>query len=89
MKIALVQQHADESRDINISRGLKALEEAAGEGARLVAYPELAFTRFLPQRPATVEALEMAETIPGPTTEIFARKARELGVGGELLCSVY
>ena len=80
MKIALVQQHAEESRDINITRGLKALEEAAEEGARLVAYPELAFTQFLPQRPATLEALEMAETIPGPTTELFARKARELGV---------
>jgi len=43
MKIALIQQHATRNREDNIVRGIKALEEAASQGAQLVAYPELAF----------------------------------------------
>jgi len=53
---------------------------AAANGANLVAYPELAFDTFLPQHRATREALDMAEPIPGPITEAFSAKARELGV---------
>ena len=78
--MALVQQHADCDREDNLARGAAALEEAAGRGARLVAYPELAFSRFLPQVPATDEALAQAEPVPGPTTERFCALAKKLGV---------
>ncbi len=80
MKIALIQQHAAPDRADNIARGLKAMEVAAANGAKLVAYPELAFDLFLPQHRATPGALDMAESIPGPITEAFSAKARELGV---------
>ena len=80
MKIALVQQHATRDREDNVRRGLAALEAAAGAGAALVAYAELAFEYFLPQHPATPETLAIAEPVPGPTTEVFMEKARELGV---------
>jgi len=80
LKIALVQQHASYDREDNLRRGAAAFREAAGEGAGLVAFAELAFLRFLPQRPATAEALSQAEPIPGPTTELFSRLAREHGV---------
>jgi len=78
MKIALVQQYSTKNKQDNIARGLEALEKAASVGAELVAYAELAFNFFLPQYPATAEALELAEPIPGPTTELFSRKAKEL-----------
>jgi N-carbamoylputrescine amidase len=80
MKIALVQQHAGPDKAANVNRGLTALEEAARRGASLVAYAELAFEPFHPQRPASPDFLALAEPIPGPTTEAFARKAKELGV---------
>jgi N-carbamoylputrescine amidase len=80
VKIALVQQHATKNKQDNIARGLKALDEAASVGAELVAYPELAFSFFLPQYPATPETLKLAEPIPGPTTKLFCRKAKELGM---------
>lgn len=80
MKIALVQQHATEDKQENIARGLRALETAAAAGARLIAYAELAFTRFLPQHPARGDALALAEPVPGPTTGLFSKKAGELGV---------
>ena len=80
MKMALVQQFATKNRADNVRRGLAALETAAAAGANLVAYAELAFDDFFPQRPAMGDALASAETVPGPTTDAFARRARELGV---------
>ena len=80
MRIALVQCSAGADGLENLRRGLESLEGAAREGAELVCFPELAFTRFLPQEPATGDVRSLAEPVPGPTTEAFARKARELGV---------
>jgi N-carbamoylputrescine amidase len=56
------------------------METAARAGATLVAFAELAFERFHPQRPASAEPWHLAETVPGPLTDAFSRKARELGV---------
>jgi N-carbamoylputrescine amidase len=80
MKIALVQQAASEDREHNRQRGLKAVRDAAGQGAQVVCFAELAFDRFWPQVPATPERRAFAEAIPGPTTEAFAAVAAELGV---------
>jgi predicted amidohydrolase len=76
----LVQQHATPDKQANVAAGLAALERAARDGAEVVAFAELAFERFHPQRPASGDPLALAEAIPGPTTERFSRKARELGV---------
>ena len=80
MKMALIQQHATRKREYNLTRGVKALEEAASQGARLIAYPELSFDFFLPQYPCTTECLDFAEPIPGPTTKLFSQKAKDLQV---------
>ncbi len=80
MKIALVQQHSTADRCENLARGIEAFREAARQGVDLVAFAELAFLRFLPQRPATPEALAAAEPIPGPTTETFVKLCREHGI---------
>jgi N-carbamoylputrescine amidase len=80
VKIALVQQSADADKEQNVSRGLAALERAARAGAGLVAFAELAFERFYPQRPATGNPHDLAEPVPGPTSDRFARAAREFGV---------
>ena len=80
MKIALIQQRAEPDKARNVARGLAALEAAARDGAAVVAFAELAFERFHPQRPASGDPLTLAETIPGPITDAFCRKARELGV---------
>ena len=80
MKIALVQQHATHDPEDNRERGRRAFLEAAGHGARLVAFAELAFSRFYPQVPAGPEILLRAEPVPGPTTELFSALAKEAGV---------
>jgi N-carbamoylputrescine amidase len=80
LRIALVQQHAGRDKAANVERGLDALGRAAAAGARLVAFAELAFEPFYPQRPAEAGVAALAEPIPGPTTEAFAARAAELGV---------
>ncbi len=77
MRIALVQQHATADRDANIERGLRAVDRAAAAGANLVCFAELAFEPFYPQRPATAGSQRLAQTVPGPTTDAFADKAKE------------
>ncbi len=77
MRIALVQQHATSDPDENRARGRTAFLEAAKSGAGLVAFAELAFTRFYPRVPATATSPLLAEAIPGPTTDMYSVLARE------------
>ncbi len=80
MKMALIQQRASGDVDDNLGRGVAAFREAARAGANLIAYAELAFLPFLPEYPATPESLSKAESIPGKTTEIFTKLARDHSV---------
>ena len=80
MKIALVQHKASEDRDANRRRGLIAVEKAAENGAQIICFAELGFDPFYPQEIATQGTLDLAEEIPGPTTEEFASRAADLGV---------
>jgi beta-ureidopropionase len=80
MRIALVQQRATQDKQANRIRGLEALTTAARAGAQVVCFAELAFEPFYPQRPASGSVVHLAELVPGPTTEAFAARAKELGV---------
>jgi predicted amidohydrolase len=80
MRIALIQQHATPDKAGNVARGLRAFETAARAGAAVVAFAELAFEPFYPQSPAGPASRAQAEPVPGPVTDAFAAKARELGV---------
>ena len=77
MKIALIQQKATEDREANRKKALDAVDRAAEQGAKVICFAELAFEPFYPQEPANESVIELAETIPGPTTEIFCAKAKE------------
>ena len=80
MKIALIQQHASPDKSDNIHRGLQAVDAAAASGAQVIAFAELAFEPFYPQRPAGADPLSLAEAVPGPLTEAFAERAKRHGV---------
>jgi N-carbamoylputrescine amidase len=81
VKIALIQQKAGPQIRQNVARGLAAAEQAAAAGAKLIAFPELAFTPFFPCCPASGPVPdEFGETVPGPTTSAFSELAARLGV---------
>jgi predicted amidohydrolase len=78
-KIAAVQMDcklADKHHNLEIIRG--RLREAAGQGARLVIFPECALTGYCFE--SKEEAMEHAETLPGPATEQLAADCKRLGV---------
>ena len=80
MNVALVQQVATPDRAANVQRGLDAVRRAAADGADLVCFAELAFDPFYPQHCAEPGFADLAEPVPGPTTEAFTALARDLGV---------
>jgi len=80
MKIALIQRCPNADASANLNRGLRDLAEAAGAGADLVVFPELAFMPFFPQCRKKPGDGVSAEPVPGPTTEAFMAAARRHGV---------
>ena len=50
IKLALVQQHASQDLENNLNRGIEAVKQAAAAGANVIAFAELAFEPFYPQR---------------------------------------
>ena len=83
VRLALVQQVSTEDRAANLERALAALDEAAARGAEAVVFAEVVLDRFFPQWPCSaspLDAADLAEPIPGPTTERIAAKARERGL---------
>lgn len=80
MKIALIQQKASGSKEVNIQNGIDAVRRAAASGAKIISFAELAFLPFFPQKPSEKKPLDIAETIPGLTTEIFSGLAKELEI---------
>lgn len=72
-----------DSRAQTLSRMIALLEQAAAQGAKLVVFPELAFTTFFPRwllDEAKLDAYFETE-LPGPQTQALFDRARELGVG--------
>ena len=74
--IGLIQSIASEDRDLNLKKAIGMVREAANKGARIVCLPELYRTRYFPQWDG-MDASDLAETIPGESTEAFSILARE------------
>lgn len=83
MDIALAQQFLPDDSLEAFQQGLNTIKDAANAGADLVIFPELSFAPFYPRIPADErdeDVLDLAEPIPGPTTESVADIAEEFGV---------
>jgi N-carbamoylputrescine amidase len=79
LKIGIVQQTCSESREDNIARSLKGIKECAEKGAELVVLQELHTGIYFCQAEDTTK-FDMAEPIPGPSTEVFSKAAKEYKV---------
>jgi len=79
LKVGMVQQSCGQNIAANIAKLETNIRECASKGAQLVVLQELHNSVYFCQ---TEEAslCDMAETIPGPSTERFGTLARELGI---------
>ena len=75
MRVAVLQVNSQADKAENIRVACDLVDRAAGAGADLAVLPE--YVDFLGPNEA---ALASAETIPGPTSAIFAAKARQHGL---------
>ena len=79
LKIGLVQQANTADRSANVEKSLAGIRDCAAQGAQLVVLQELHTGIYFCQAEDT-NKFEMAEPIPGPSTEEFGRLAKELGI---------
>ena len=77
--IGLVQMRMGSDPIANLDRAVSHIREAARRGARVVCLPELFRTPYFCQR-EDAALFDLAEPIPGPTSDALAKIARELGV---------
>ena len=77
--IGLVQMRCTADPAANLAAAMARIRAAARRGARIVCLPELFRTQYFCQR-EDAAVFDLAESIPGPSTEALAGLARELGV---------
>lgn len=79
MKIGIIQQHNTADIEDNKSRLAAAIRRAKQGGAELIVLQELHNGLYFCQT-EDVNNFDLAEPIPGPSTELYGSLARELGV---------
>lgn len=79
IKVGLVQQSCTDNRDENIAKSIAGIKACAAKGAELVILQELHTGIYFCQAEDTSK-FDMAEPIPGPSTEVFSNVAKENGI---------
>lgn len=77
--IGLVQMRCEPEPEANFQRALEAIRRAASQGAQVVCLQELFGTRYFCQK-EDVKSFDLAESIPGPSTQLMGRLAEELQI---------
>lgn len=79
MKVGIIQQANSADRKDNIKRLQNKIRSLAQQGAELIVLQELHNGLYFCQTEET-SVFDMAETIPGPSTDTFGSLAKECGV---------
>jgi N-carbamoylputrescine amidase len=77
--VGLVQQRCTDNREENLKATKKGIETAVIKGAQLVLLQELHTSLYFCQT-ESASLCDLAEPIPGPSTEFFSNIAKELGI---------
>lgn len=79
VNVGLVQMRCSDNPENNLQHACEGVREAASEGAQIVCLPELFRSLYFCQSEDHAQ-FDLAEAIPGPTTEKLCALAAELGV---------
>lgn len=75
VRIGLVQMTSSQDADKNLKKAISQIKLAAAEGAKIVCLQELYRTPYFCSTEDS-KNFDLAETIPGPSTEAFSKVAR-------------
>ncbi|MBV9504469.1 MAG: carbon-nitrogen hydrolase [Acidobacteriia bacterium] len=78
-RIGLIQMSCSRDPAENLAKAEWRIREAAGNGAQIICVQELFRSQYF-CREERAELFDLAEPVPGPTTDSFAALARELAV---------
>jgi N-carbamoylputrescine amidase len=78
-KVGLIQMACSTNLDENLAKAGTLIRQAAERGAQIICVQELFRSQYFCQT-ENIATFDLAETIPGPTTEAFTKLARELEV---------
>jgi N-carbamoylputrescine amidase len=78
-RLGLVQMSCGTDASANVEKAVARVREAAKMGAQIVCLQELFRTQYFCQK-EDARIFDLAEAIPGPTTELFGQIAKEDGV---------
>ncbi len=77
--LGLLQMRCEKEAALNLGRTLDKMREAAQKGAQIISTQELFLSPYFCQT-NNKRFFELAEAVPGPTSDAFSKIARELGV---------
>src|SRR4051794_34411296 len=78
-RIGLVQMSCSTKPEENLAKALDRIREAAAMGAQVICLQELFRSQYF-CREENAELFDLAEPIPGPSSEALSALAKELGV---------
>lgn len=79
LHVAAIQQYCSAEKETSLATSERRIRQAAAGGANLVVLQELHATLYFCQTEDT-SVFDLAEPVPGPTTERLSALARELGI---------
>jgi len=79
LKVGLVQQKCTNNKENNINKSIEEIKRCVQLGAELLVLQELHSSLYFCQTEDT-SLFDLAEPIPGPSSELFSNAAREAGV---------
>ncbi len=79
LKVALVQHSNSDNLDSNLEKTIQGIQQAAAKNANLIVLQELHRSLYFCQT-EDVSLFDLAETIPGHSTQILGQLAKELGI---------
>ncbi len=78
-RVALIQMSMDPDTKVNLDKAAERVYDAVRQGATLVCLPELFRAQYFCQREDHA-LFGLAESIPGPSTDVLTRVCQETGV---------
>lgn len=77
--LGLIQMKCEEKPALNLEKTIQKIREATQKGAQIISTQELFSSRYFCQT-NNKKFFELAETVPGPSSEALSKIAKELGV---------
>jgi N-carbamoylputrescine amidase len=77
-KVGILQLQIGENLQLNERNAAEAVKDAATKGANVICLPEIYRSQYFCQK-EDIDLFELAETIPGTSTDIFCKIAKETG----------